>query len=140
MSAMSDYLETQIIKYWFQNDATVAARPATIYASLYTALPTDASASGTEVSGGSYARVAITCNATNFLGPTANDGTVTNGTAITFPVATGNWGTIVGVALYDAASTGNELWWGALSSSKVINSGDPALNFPVGSLSVQVDN
>jgi len=140
MSGMSDYLEGQIIKYWFQNDGAAAAKPATIYAALYTVLPTDASASGTEVTGGSYARVAITNSAVNWAGPTANDGTVTNGAAITFPAATANWGTIVGVALYDAATVGNELWHGALTASKVINSGDPALSFPIGAFSVQVDS
>lgn len=140
MSNMSDYLESQIIKYWFQNDGTAVAKPATVYVALYTAAPTDASASGTEVSGGSYARVAVTNNSTNWPGPTANNGTVTNGAAITFPAPTANWGTVVGFAIYDAATVGNELFWGVLSANKTINNGDAAPSFAIGALSIQIDS
>jgi len=138
---MSDYLEGQIISYWFQN-GTVASKPTTVYVTLYTATPGDPSASGTEVviGTGSYARVAVTNNATNWPGPTSNNGTVSNGAAITFPAPTSNWGTVVAMAIYDAATSGNELFWGALTTSKTINSGDPAPSFPIGSLTVQIDN
>lgn len=140
MANMSDYLEGEIIKYWFQNNGTAAAKPTTVYVALYTVLPTDASASGTEVTGGSYARVAVTNNSTNWPGPTTNNGTVTNGAAITFPAPTANWGTVVGMAIYDAATVGNELFWGSLTTSKTINNGDPAPSFAIGALSIQIDN
>ena len=140
MANMSDYLEDQMIKYWLQNDGTAAAKPATVYVALYTVIPTDASTSGTEVTGGSYARVAVTNNATNWPGPTTNNGTVTNGATITFPAPTGNWGTVVGVAIYDAATAGNQLFWGALTTNKTIPSGDPAPVFAIGAFSIQFDN
>jgi len=140
MANMSDYLEGQIIKYWFQNDATAVAKPITVYVALYTVLPTDVSASGTEVTGGSYVRVAVTNSAANWPGPTTNNRTVTNGATITFPAPTANWGTIVGMAIYDAATLGNELFWGALTTNKTVNSGDPAPVFAIGALSVQIDN
>lgn len=140
MSAMSNYLESQIIKYWFQNDATVAAKPGTVYIALFTVLPSEASASGTEVTGGGYSRVAVTNSAANWVGPTDDDATVTNGAAITFAVASGaDWGEIVGVAIYDAATAGNQLFQGALSANKTVNDGDPAFSFPIGSISVNVD-
>lgn len=140
MANMSDYLEGQIIKYWLQNDGTATTKPVTVYIALYTAAPTDASASGTEVTGGSYARVAVTNSAVNWAGPTANNGTVTNGASITFPAPTANWGVVTHFAVYDAATVGNELFWGALTASKTINNGDAAPSFAIGALSIQIDN
>ena len=140
MANMSNYLEAQIGLYWLQGGAGAAAAPATVYVALYTVTPTDASASGTEVTGGSYARVAVTTSAANFPGPTTNDGTFTNGAAITFPAPTANWGTVVAIAIYDAATVGNELFWGALTTNKTVNNGDPAPSFAIGALSIQIDN
>jgi hypothetical protein len=140
MANMSNYLEGEIIKYWFQNDATAAAKPATVYVALYTVIPTDASGSGTEVTGGSYARVAVTNNSTNWAGPTANNGTVLNGSPITFPAPTANWGTVVAMAIYDAATVGNELFWGSLASPQIILNGDPSPSFAAGATSIQLDN
>lgn len=135
---MSNYLEAEVIKYWFQNTAG-AAKPATLYAGLSTAACNDAGF-GTEVTGGSYARVAMTANSTNFPGPTANDGTVTNGAAITFPAPTANWGVVTHWFIADASSAGNLLWCAALTVSKTVNNGDAAPSFGIGALSVQVDN
>jgi hypothetical protein len=136
---MSDYLEGQIIKYWFQNDGTAVAKPATMYVGLSTTACSDSSF-GTEVSGGSYARVALTSNATNWPGPTANNGTVTNGIAVTFPAPTANWGSVGYWFIADASSAGNLLWCAALTTAKTINNGDAAPSFGIGALSVQVDN
>lgn len=136
---MSDYLEGQFIKYWFQNDGTAAAKPATVYVGLSTAACSDSSV-GTEVSGGSYARVSVTNNSTNWPGPTTNNGTVSNGTAITFPSPTANWGSITHWFISDASSGGNLLWCAALTTAKTVNNGDAAPSFGVGALSIQVDN
>lgn len=136
---MSDFLEGQIIKYWFQNDATAVAKPATLYVGLSTAACSDSSV-GTEVSGGSYARVAKTAGTTDFPGPTTNDGTVKNGTAITFPAPTANWGVITHWHISDAATAGNLLWCAALTTSKTVNSGDAAPSFAINALTIQIDN
>ena len=135
---ISDYLEAELIKYWFQNTAG-AAKPATVYAGLSTAACGD-TGFGTEVSGGSYARVAVTANSTNFPGPTANNGTVTNGIAITFPSPTANWGSVTHWFIADASSAGNLLWCAALTTPKTVNNGDAAPSFGIGAMSVQVDN
>lgn len=135
---MSDYLEAEFIKYWFQNTAG-ASKPATLYVGLGTAACSDSSF-GTEVSGGSYARVAVTANSTNWPGPTTNDGTVSNGAAVTFPAPTANWGVVTHWFIADAASSGNLLWCAALTVQKTINNGDAAPSFAIGALSVQVDN
>ena len=129
----SDFLELELLDHVLGNAAYSA--PATVYVALYTAAPTDAGG-GTEVSGGSYARVAVTNNATNW--PAAAAGAKANGTDITFPEATANWGEVVAFAILDAESAGNFLYWADLTASKTINSGDTA-KFAVGDLDVTED-
>jgi hypothetical protein len=90
---------------------------------LFTANPSD-SGGGTEVTGGSYARVSVTNNTTNW--PNASSGSKSNGTAITFPTATANWGTVTAFGIFDASSAGNLLYWGTLSASKTVDNGDTA--------------
>ena len=135
---MSDYLEAELIKYWFQNTAG-AAKPTSLYVGLSTAACSD-TGFGTEVTGGSYARVTVTANSTNFPGPTANDGTITNGIAVTFPAPTANWGVVTHWFIADASTAGNLLWCAALTVQKTVNNGDAAPSFAIGALSVQVDN
>lgn len=138
MGSLSDYAELKTLDLLF----SAAAFPAipTHYVALYTALPGDGSASGTEVTGGAYARVAITNNATNWPAATGTaPATKANGIAITFPVPTANWGVVTGFAIYDAATAGNEICWGALSVSKTINNADAAPSFAVGALTVTLD-
>ena len=142
MSAMSDYLENKLIDQLFR--AQAAAGTATLYVGLYTAAPSDPSATGTEVSGGNYSRVAVTSSLANWAGTQAAASTVassgtggqtSNNAAITFPTPSATWGTVTHFAIYDAATTGNELFWGALTISKTINSGD-TVSFPAGSLAI----
>lgn len=118
-TAMSDFLELKLLDHVL--GATVYTAPATTYIALYTATPADAGG-GTEVAGGSYARIAKTNNATNW--PAAAAGSKSNGTDIDFGTATANWGTIVAVAILDAASGGNFLFYGALTATKTVNNGD----------------
>lgn len=137
MSSMSDYLENKLIDHLFRGLAFTA--PGTLYFALFTAAPSD-SGGGTEVSGGSYARVAVTPNSTNFrntqnsgTGASSGTGGVTgNLTAITFPTPTGNWGTVTHFAVFDASSGGNLICWVALNASKNVNNGDPAPSFAIG--------
>jgi len=129
----SDYLENEVLDHVLGGgDYT---RPATVYVALYTSAPTD-SGGGTEVSGGSYARVAVTNNATNW--PAASSGTKSNGTAIVFPEATADWGTVVAFGLFDAANGGNLLYWGELSQNQAVNSGSTA-SFAIGALTIRED-
>lgn len=115
----SNYLNNKILNLIFNQTAYTGV--ATVYAALFTVTPSD-SAAGTEVSGGSYARVAITANTTNF--PTTTTQSISNGTAIIFPTATGSWGTVVAGAIMDALTTGNMLYWGPLGSSVTVNTGN----------------
>ena len=129
----SDYLENKVLDHVLGGgDYT---RPITVYVALYTVAPTDAGG-GTEVTGGSYARVAVTNNVTNW--PAASAGAKSNGTEITFAEATASWGTVVAFAILDAATLGNFLYWATLTTSKAIGIGDTA-KFAVGDLDVTED-
>jgi hypothetical protein len=115
MSAISNYLENALINATLRN--TTYTSPTTVYAGLFTSDPTDAG-SGTEVSGGSYARKAIT-----FAAP-SNGVTTNSAAACEFDQATGSWGTITHFGIFDALTSGNLLYHGALTTSKTIASGD----------------
>lgn len=134
MGSKSDFAENTVLNLFL--GAGAYTPPATLYAALFTVSPTDAGG-GTEVSGGSYARVAVTNNTTNW--PAASGGSKSNGTQITFPTPTANWGTIVAFGLFDAATAGNLLYWGAISPSKTVNNGDPAPYVAVGALTITED-
>ena len=114
MAEISNYLENALINGTLR--ATTFTAPAAVYISLHTADPTDAG-SGTEVSGGSYIRQAAT-----FAAP--SNGASTTSADITFPQATGNWGTIGWIGIWDAQTTGNLLYHTALDTSKAIDNGD----------------
>lgn len=122
---MSNYLENALINGTLR--ATTYTAPTTVYVGLYTSDPTDAN-TGTEVSGGSYARTAVTFGA-------PSDGVSTNSAAVEFPQATGSWGTVGWIGLLDASTAGNLLYHTPLDVSKVIASGD-IFKIAIGSLSV----
>ena len=110
MAEMSTYLEDALINATLRN--TSYTSPATVYVGLFTSDPTDAG-SGTEVSGGSYARTAVTFGA-------PSNGVSTNSAAVEFPQATGNWGTVGWIGIHDAATSGNLMYHTALDVSKPI--------------------
>lgn len=117
--AKSDYLENKILNFVFNGGSFTA--PSTVYLALFTSEPTDAGG-GTEVSGGSYARKAVTCNTTNF--PLTTTGIITLATAQAFATATADWGTVVAFAIFDALSGGNMLYWVLLGTPRTILNGD----------------
>jgi hypothetical protein len=106
------------------------SKPATVYVALFTAAPT-VSGGGTEVSGGAYARVAVTNDVTNF--PDAVAGVKSNGVALTFAQATAAWGTVVAAAIFDALTGGNMLDFAMLDAPKTIALGD-TFSLPIGSV------
>jgi len=128
MSKISNYLENVIINHFLRNTPT--SSPSAVYLALYTSDPTDAD-TGTEVSGGSYARQAITFSA-------PSNGSTSNSSTITFPTATGNWGTITHIGIRDASSGGNLLFYGPLATSKTITTGDQFI-VNSGNLTVTID-
>jgi hypothetical protein len=125
MSEMSNFLENALVNATLRN--TSYTSPSAVYLALYTSDPTDAD-SGTECSGTSYARQAITFGA-------PSNGVTTNSAAIEFPQAGGSWGTITHIGIRDALTTGNLLYHTPLDASKTIATGD-VFRVAIGSLSV----
>lgn len=114
MSEISNYLENALINGTLR--ATTFTAPAAVYVSLHTADPTDAG-TGTEVSGGSYARQAATFGA-------PSNGASTTTADITYPQATASYGTVTHIGIFDALTTGNLLYHTPLNTSKTIDTGD----------------
>jgi hypothetical protein len=130
----SDYLEQKFLDHLI---GTSFSAPATWYIGLFTASPSD-SGGGTEVTIGSnaYARVAVTANGTNW---TRTASTIANAVTITFPSPTGAaWGTVVAFGVFDAATSGNLLIWGALTTSRLTAAGTAPV-FAVGALTHSED-
>lgn len=130
--SLTDYSELKILDWLLGGVAFTP--PATYYAALFTAAPSD-SAGGTEVTGGSYTRVAITKNQTNF--PAAAAGAISNGTVITFPTPSADWGTVVGMALMDAASAGNVVLWASFTGVTVPTG--VVASFAIGAFTLTLD-
>jgi len=114
MSELSNYLENALINVTLR--ATSYTAPTTVYVALFTTDPTDAG-TGTEVSGGAYARTSIT-----FGSP--SNGVTTNSADVTFPTCTAAWGTVTHMGIYDASTSGNLLYHTPLDASKTVDSGD----------------
>jgi hypothetical protein len=126
MSFTND-LETRVLQWALTNGSPT--RPTAWYVGLFTGAPGEAGG-GTEVSGGSYVREAVTF--------TVSGNTATNNAAIEWPTATGSWGTVAYVAIFDADTSGNMLAYATLTASKTISTGD-VLRIPAGDLDVTLD-
>lgn len=123
--------------------ATMPSHP-TLYLALFTAAPSDAGG-GTEVSGGSYARVAVSSTLAAWAGTqssasttssTGSGGQTSNNSTLTFPAPTADWGVVTHMGIYDMPTAGNLLYWVALASSKTVNNLDSAPSYPVGALTI----
>lgn len=125
--SFSNFLENKVLLHVF--GATPYTAPATLYVGLFTSNPGEAGG-GTEVSGGSYARqTAAFTVAANLASNTA---------AVEFPTASASWGTITHAAIFDAATGGNMLAYGALTASKTIATGD-VFRIPAGDYDITLD-
>lgn len=145
MAAMSDYLENKLIDQIFRGQAYTF--PSTLYIGLLTSTPSD-TGGGTEISGNAYTRISIANSLTNWAGTqgaattvasSGTTGTTSNNGSVNFPTPTGTWGTVTAFGIYDAATGGNLLFYGALTIIKTINQSD-TVSFPPASLSLQLDN
>jgi hypothetical protein len=127
--SLTNAFETSILTYLLTAGTPSPARPTAWYLGLFTAAPGEAGG-GTEVSGGAYARQAITFTISGNL--------ASNSAAIEFPAAAGNWGAVTHIAVFDALSAGNIIVYAALNVSKTIGPGD-VLRFPTNDLDVTLD-
>ena len=122
--SFSDTFETHVLDYVFTTDVLV--RPTAWYLALFTTNPADDD-TGTEVTGGGYARQSVTFTVTN--------DTASNTSAIEFPTATANYGTVSHVGVYTDSTGGDLIAHAALTSSKSIEVGD-VFRVPAGDLDV----
>lgn len=137
MTALSDYLEAELLDHIFNAAFTTTAGDT--FVGLFTTATAD-DGSGTEVSGGSYARKEV--NPNGGASPTwdlaavdAPGYTVDNADDIVFVTATGDWTTVTHVGIFDAVTAGNMLVHGALTASKAVGSGD-TFQFDAGDLDI----
>lgn len=114
MAALSNYLENALINGTLRN--TQYTVPTNVYVGLFTTDPTDAG-TGTEISGGSYVREAAT-----FAAP--SNGASSTNADVQFDQATADWGVIGWFGIFDASTSGNLLYHGALTVTKTIDTGD----------------
>lgn len=131
MSAMSDYLENNLILHIFRTGSWT--KPTALNIALYTAAPSDAGG-GTEVSGGSYARVNVAPLDANWAATSGTNGLTSNVADVVFATPSANWGVITHFGIFDQGT--NLLFWGALTTPKTVNNGDPAPKFVAGTLTV----
>lgn len=125
--SFSNTFETRVLTWVFT--AGGATRPTEWHVALYTAAPGDAGG-GTEVSGGAYARQAVTF--------TVSGNTATNSAALEYPTATASYGTVTHVGVFDASTGGNLIAYAALTTSKAIDTGD-VLRINSGELDITLD-
>jgi len=126
--SFSNFLETEILDHVFAGAAYTA--PGTHYLALFTAVADGETGSVTEVSGGGYARQSVAF--------TTSGNTTSNNAAVEFPTATGNYGTVTHVGVYDASTSGNLMAYAALSSNKTIETGD-VFRVPSGDLDITLN-
>ena len=126
--SFTNFLETEILDHVFAGAAYTA--PGTKYLALFTAIADGEAGSVTELSGNAYARQTVAF--------TTSGNTTSNNAAVEFPTATGSWGTVTHVGVYDASSSGNLMAYATLSSSKAIATGD-VFRVPSGDLDITLN-
>ena len=127
--SLTNSFETSVLTWLLTTGTPSPVRPTVWYLGLFTAAPGEAGG-GTELSGNAYARQSFSF--------TVSGDTATNSAAIEFPTASGSWGTITHVAVFDAVTTGNMIAYATLTSSKTIATGD-VLRVPSGDLDITLD-
>jgi hypothetical protein len=123
MSAASNYLENKVLDHVLR--VTSYTQPSGLWLALFNNTSTATAANleagtltdETSTSGTAYARKSVTFAA-------ASGGSSATNATVTFDAATASWGTITHVAVMDASTSGNVLFYGAVTTSKTIDSGD----------------
>jgi hypothetical protein len=136
---ISDYLAIKLLDLMFRN--IDYAKPETwIALATDDIIDGDDGAAMDECTGGSYARVQVNINAG--AAPSwdlAASGIVDNAEAITFPTATGSWGTVKAVAIMDSTAEdgGNVLFYDNTLADQAVTTGD-TVSFAIGALDILI--
>mgnify|MGYP006908242532 FL=1 len=126
--SFSNTFETHVLQYVFTTDSVT--RPTSWYVGLFTADPTDTGSGATEISGNGYARVSASF--------TVSGNAATTSAAVEFAAATGSWGTISHIGIFDASTGGNLIAHSALTASKAIANGD-VFRIPASDIDITLD-
>lgn len=128
---LSNYLENKIVDWLLRGQSF--SFPTTHYLALFSANPSD-TGGGTEITGNNYSRTSIAASLSNWSGTqgagttvasSGTSGQVSNNVAVNLPVpGPSGWGTVTGMGLFDASSSGNLLMWGALTTNRSVAAGD----------------
>ncbi|MCK9622000.1 MAG: hypothetical protein M0R47_15880 [Methylobacter sp.] len=144
---LSDYAENKVADVLFRNTAFSESSPASYYVFLSSTACSD-SATGTELTGGSYARVGVTRATASWKGThgtttgasSGTNATISNAAAVTFPTATADWATASHWGIIDSASgAGNIIICAALTANRTITAGATA-SFAIDALTIQIDS
>jgi hypothetical protein len=120
MSAISNYLENIVLNSVLNNTAYTG--PADLYLALFTSSTLlEAGTLTDELTNADYSRKLIT-----FTSSTA--GIVENENTISYPTATADWPVFTGIAIMDASTAGNVLFWKATNSKRVRTGQDFFIN------------
>ena len=131
MGSFSDYAEDALLDHLVGKSSLTMP---TSFIALSTADPTDDGSGMAEPSGNNYARVETSASDWD----SASGGATANAAAISFPTASGSWGTISYAALYDAATDGNMLAHGALDTPVAVGA-DQIFTINIGDLDITLD-
>jgi hypothetical protein len=133
MTAFSDYLESKILGLTLLGSSYTG--PSTVYLALATSATTDGAVFNEVPAGTAYTRQVVA------FGAPTNNGTkrqVANTGLISYSEATTPWGGITHAGLYDSPTSGNQLYWGALTATRTIDTAD-TFQFPISNLTVSLD-
>lgn len=134
---VSKYQAARELNYIF-NGSVTQTYASTYYIALSTGLSTtEATATGGEVSGNGYARVALARNTNNFSTATVDAKTLSNLVAVTFPTSTASWGNIKSILIFDSLTSGNLLFYENLTTAKDV-AADTTVQFDVGSVIISL--
>lgn len=122
---------------WMENDVLntyYGAGAATVWLALYSSDPTDAD-SGTELSGGGYARLELTPG----TDITVSGNAATNPNDLEFGESAGSQGNAAYFGLRTASTGGNLLHHGALSPARNVDAAGIVIRIPAGDLDITED-
>ena len=141
MTAFTNFLELELLDHLLNDNQYTLPTAKRVWIGLATDTggPFTEAGGGTELSGNGYARVLMdSAGGAGGNKWTVASGQASNAVAVTFPVASGNWGTVRYIGIFDASTAGNLLVYGQLTTDRLINSGD-TLEFAIGDLKVTLD-
>lgn len=131
--AFTDYGERVVLSHFFSN---TYSKPTNYYIGALTAITNKEEGTVTEVSGNGYSRVAVS-SSTGFAW-NSSQARIENASEITFPAATGPWGTIIAIAVYDTSTGGTPIAIAELDEAKTIGTND-VLSFAAGNIRISLD-